>query len=179
MKLVLSLLLSIQLYAAGSGVYVELSGDLGLNDTIEVKNGTYVYDKEYAGSISLGYQADLLRFELEAMQKKDRLYSFEAVSATGDLEQTSQMLNLYYSGYNKSKLVTTVGIGAGVTSLNLKDDTKDKNILSYQGMFSVGYMSTQSLTITTEYTYFYMQESDNFKSNSDNIFSLNFRYLFN
>ncbi len=177
MKLLLSLLLSMQLYAVGSGVYVELSGGLGLNDTIEAKNGAYVYDKEYIGSVSLGYQADLLRLELEAIQKKDRLYSFGAISVAGDLEQTSQMFNLYYSGYNESKLVTTVGIGAGVTAISLQE-AEDKNILSYQGMFSIGYMSTQSLTITTEYTYFYTTESDNFKSNSDNIFSLNFRYLF-
>jgi len=178
MKLLLSFLVAIELYAAQSGVYVELSAGIDLDDTLEAKNGTYIYDKEYMGSFALGYQADLFRFELEGRYKKDTLYSLGEASVDGDLEQTSQMLNLYYSGYNTSKFVSSVGAGVGLSSITLQDTIEDTNILSYQGIFSVGYMLSKSSTITTEYTYFYTQASDNFKSNTDSSVSLNYRYLF-
>lgn len=171
------------LYAAPSGIYIELGAGVGLNDTQKTKSAQYVYDRKYIGSLALGYQYETLRIEIEERYKKDSLYSTpvsggSSLKVSGDLVSDSQMLNFYYSGYNQSKLVSTVGVGAGVTSLSLGEIIKDKAIPSLQAMFSIGYMLSDSFTMSGEYTYFYTDTSTNFKANGDNTFSLSLRYLF-
>jgi len=190
--ILLCLLCSIRLFAAPSGIYLEIGAGIGLQNTLDAENTNYLYKRGYNGSLSIGYQADLLRFELEGRYKQDKLYSASAgnlgdISVGGNLVQESQMLNIYYSGYNQSNLVATIGTGIGITSISLKNlselnmaqkDIKNKNIFSYQAMISVGYMFNKSITFSTEYTYFNTKKSDDFKSNSDNFFTLSLRYLF-
>ncbi len=186
-KLALPLLLTAELFGASSGLYVEVAGGTGFGDELETKSASYVYDRGFIGSVALGYQMDKFRLELEGRYKKDELYSYLNVVTTGDAVQTSQMVNVYYSGYNSSKIVSSVGVGVGVSSINLEDvtqlstpqkDVKSSGILSYQGMFSVGYMITESITTSLKYTYFHTDKSDEFKSNGDSSFSLGLRYLF-
>jgi hypothetical protein len=182
-KIILPFSLSINLYAAPSAVYIELGAGLGLNDTQNTKNAEYVYDRGYIGSISLGYQADKVRVEIEERYKKDDLYSTSIGNGTslkvdGDLVSDSQMFNVYYSGYNDSKLISSIGVGAGITSLSIQDSIKDDAILSLQAMFSIGYMIKESFIVTGKYTYFYTQDSSNFKANGDNIMLFSLRYLF-
>jgi hypothetical protein len=88
------------------------------------------------------------------------------------------MLNFYYSGYNKSKLVTSVGVGVGITSLTLGDNIKDDGILSLQGMLSVGYQVSEDFITTLKYTYFYTSQSDSFKENGDSAITFSLRYIF-
>lgn len=176
-------LLNISLFGAPSGVYIELGGGMSLDDVQETKNVNYVYERGYIGSVSLGYQVDTFRVELEQRYKKDDLYSASigdssSIKADGDLISNAQMLNLYYSGYNSSKLITSIGLGAGVTSLELGNDLKDDAILSIQGMLSIGYQITESFIATTKYTYFHTTESESFKANGDNAITFTLRYIF-
>ena len=176
-------LFSSSLFAAPSGVYIELGGGLSLDDTQETQNVNYIYERGYIGSVALGFQLNTFRFELEQRYKKDTLYSKSAgdgvnIKVDGDLTASSQMLNFYYSGYNSSKLITTVGLGAGITSLELGSDLKDDAIVSLQAMLSVGYQMSESFIATTKYTYFYTSQSDLFKANGDNAITFSLRYIF-
>ena len=171
------------LFAAPSGVYVELGAGLSLDDVQETKCVNYVYNRGYIGSIALGFQVDTLRVELEQRYKKDDLYSASignssSIKVNGDLISNSQMLNLYYSGYNSSKLISSVGLGVGITSLELGETLKDDTVLSLQGMLSVGYGISESFIATTKYTYFYTSQSDSFKANSDSAITFTLRYIF-
>ncbi|MEA1892397.1 MAG: outer membrane beta-barrel protein [Campylobacterota bacterium] len=185
--LLLSLLTCLKLFAAPNTVYVELEGGIGLEDGFSTKTDDYAYDSGFVGSIAVGYQLDSYRLELEGRYSKDKLYSMGNYSASGDLIKNSQMLNAYYSFYNHSKLITTLGAGVGITSIELNDlvefntpqkDLKNRNILSYQALFSVGYMITDSVIISLKYRYFYTAKSDDFNACDDNIFTLSLRYLF-
>ena len=176
-------LLSIGLFGAPSGVYIELSAGMSLDDVQETKNANYVYERGYIGSLALGYQVDTFRVELQQRYKKDDLYSANigngsSIKVNGNLVTNSQMLNLYYSGYNSSKLITSVGLGAGVTSLKLGEDLNDDTILSLQAMLSVGYQISESFIATSKYTYFYTSKSKSFKANGDNALTFSLRYIF-
>ncbi len=190
--ILLSILLSLELFAAPSGIYVEVGSGVGRGSSLSSKSHNYSYNKGYLGSLAIGYQANLFRFEIEMRHKEDRLSSacvsgLGDISVSGDLVQDTQMLNFYYSGYNSSNLVATIGAGVGITTINLKDlveltarqdSIKESNIPSYQAMFSVGYSFNDSIIFTTKYSYFHALKSDLFKSHSDNIFTLSLRYLF-
>lgn len=176
-------LLNSSLFGAPSGVYVELGGGIGSSDTQETTTAKYVYERGYIGSFALGYQADLFRFEIEERYKKDELYSTSIATNTslkvnGDLISNSQTFNVYVSGYNESKLITSLGFGAGVTALQLQDNIKDEGILSLQAMLSVGYAITEDFIATTKYSYFHTSESENFKAKGDNSVSFSLRYVF-
>jgi len=186
-KIALTLLFSINLFAAPSGVYVEVGAAKSLNDKLKSETGDFVYDKGTIGSVMLGYQADLYRFELEGRYVKEALSSFSNVSSSGDLTKNSQMLNAYYCGYNESKYVSSVGAGVGITNISTEklsqssvpqEDIKEDAILSLQGMLSVGYIITPSVTTTLKYTYFYTAKSGDLKANGENIFTFSLRYLF-
>jgi len=192
LKIVTLSCFSAELFSAPSAVYLEIGAGLGLEDSLKSKSSSYVYEREYIASVAIGYQADLLRFELEGIHKKDRLYSVSNgnlgdSAASGDLSRDTQMFNLYYNGYNKSKLVSSIGAGVGISSIKMENllkygesaaDIQDDTIFSYQGMFSIGYMLSQKSILTTKYIYFHTQESDNFKEKNENIFSFSYRYLF-
>jgi len=186
-KIALTLLFSINLFAASSGIYVEVGAAKSLNDTLKSENGDFVYDKGTIGSVMIGYQAELYRFELEGRYVKEVLSSFANVSSSGDLTKNSQMLNVYYSGYNESKYVSSVGAGVGITNISTdklsqssvpQEEIKKDAILSMQGMLSVGYMMTPSVTTTLKYTYFYTAKSDELKASGENFFTFSLRYLF-
>jgi len=182
-KILLLTLLNISLFAAPSGVYIELGAGLGLDDTVETKDVNYVYNRAYIGSVALGFQIDTFRLELQERYKKDDLYSASlgnssSIKVNGDFISNSQMLNFYYSGYNKSRLVSSIGVGAGITSLRLGDTIKDDGILSLQGMLSVGYQVSEDFITTIKYTYFHTSQSDSFKVNDDSAITFSLRYIF-
>lgn len=176
-------LLNTNLFSAQNGIYIELGGGVGLSDTIESKTALYVYDSSYVGTLALGYQYSSFRFEIEERYKKDELYSTTLLSGAnlkvdGDLISNSQMFNLYYSGYNQSRLITTLGIGAGATTRKLQESIQDDAIFSMQALLSVGYAISEEFIFTTKYRYFHTQESQNFKADSDSEISLTLRYIF-
>lgn len=182
-----STLLSTSLFAAPSGVYIETGASFSFEDTQNIQEHEYLYDRGFSANLALGYQANRFRFEIEGLYRADKLYSFENYKTEGDLTQTSQMLNIYYSGYNKSKLVTTVGLGAGISDISVtdfkqvsapQDDIENDFIPSFQGMGSVGYMFNDHITCTLKYRYLYTIESDDFDARGSSNVSLNLRYLF-
>lgn len=186
-KLLLLTLLSLEIFAAPSGVYVEVGAGLGLEDSLKEKSADLSYDKDYIGSLAIGYQVDVYRFELEGKYQKSKLESYGHKATSGDLTQDSQMLNAYFSGYNESKLVSSVGLGAGITNIKTdkmtqlgvsQKDIKSEVIPSFQGMLSVGYKTTENFLTTVKYTYFHRLKSDEFDASGDNIFTLSFRYIF-
>jgi len=183
LKITSLMFLGTLLQAAQSGPYLELGVGVGLSDTKETKTATYVFERGYIGSFALGYQADLFRFELEERYKKDSLYSAsignsESIRADGDLILNSQMFNVYFSGYNNSNLISSIGVGGGISSLKLGDNITNEGIFSMQGMLSVGYKLTQSFIATTKYSYFYLKESDNFEAKGDGSLTFSLRYIF-
>ena len=165
------------MFAVESGVYIELGAGSGTKKQLNTKDGDYIAQSSYVGSVYLGYQADIFRIEFEDSYKSDTLKSYKGDSIDGDFTQNTQMFNLYYSGYNESKFITTLGVGAGISSIEVQD-IKDSNIFSYQAMFSIGYMKTKDIIITPKYSYTRTSKSDHFERNSDQILSLNIRYLF-
>jgi len=178
---------SLNLYATQSGLYVELEAGLGSLDKLETPTTNFTYNRAYCASAALGYQLRNYRIELQTKRKTGSLYSYNNISRDGEILQTSNMLNAYYSKYNQSKLVTTVGFGAGVSSIELNEmkhfsvtqpNIKESSILSAQAMFSVGYMINRHLTLSTKYSYFYINSSENFKANTESLFSLSIRYIF-
>ena len=186
-KILLSSILSASLFGASNGVYIELGVGLNIDNKLKMVSGSYRYEDSFIGSIALGYQMNLVRLELESKYKKEKLYSYSGVQTSGDFTQHSQMFNLYYSGYNYSKLTTSIGGGIGISDMALENivqlsqpqnDVETNNIFAYQGMFSVGYMINKNITTTIKYCYFNTIKNDDFDSNSDSSISLLFRYLF-
>jgi hypothetical protein len=97
------------------------------------------------------------------------------------------MINFFYSGYNDTNLISTIGFGCGVSSLkfsNLKElslpinDIKQNNIFSYQGSFAVGYILSQKITFFIKYTYFSTVKKKDFDAFDENLLTLSFRYNF-
>ena len=186
MKFFIPLLFTIPLLATPSGIYFELKGGVGLEDMRQTQKSNYIYERGYLGSLAIGYQANNFRFEVESRYKEDSLFStylndLEDISIGGKLISKSQMLNLYYSGYNKSKITTTIGGGVGITTISTKNllkfdiaqkDLQNKNIFSYQGIFSIGYLLNESITLSTQYRYFTTLKSDNFRGQVMNIYGL-------
>lgn len=192
MRYLAGIVLTTSLFATPpSGVYLELDGGSGLNTTQKTESGEYKYDKGGIASFALGYQIEFFRVELEGEYKYNKIYSFgnNNQTATGDLTRESKMFNVYYSGYNESKLVSTIGLGAGLSDIKSKDllitssnnpssDFSYDNIFTYQGSFSIGYMVTKHITTQIKYKYIATTKQDDLKENSDNIFSFGIRYLF-
>ncbi len=166
--------LATNVFAVESGLYLEVGAGTGTKEQLNAKKSNYGYENSYIGSLYLGYQADVYRFELENSYK---LATPTDKTIEGDLKQNTQMLNFYFSGYNHSKMVTTLGLGAGISSIEV-NGLKNSNIFSYQAMFSIGYMKTKHFIITPKYSYMRMVKSDDFDRNSDHLLSLNLRYLF-
>ncbi len=182
-KFTLFSLSTLLLQAAPSGFYIEAGGGVGLGDTQRTKSATFVYNQKYLTEFSVGYQADLFRFEFEERYKSDTLHSANTdgeyfLKVDGKLTSNSQLLNVYFSGYNSSKIFTTIGAGAGVTTLSLGNSIKDSGILSAQGMLSLGYPITETFIATAKYTYFYTLKSDDFLAHGDNALSFTLRYIF-
>ncbi len=172
-KYISALLFSTSLMAVDSGIYIELGAGVGMSDKLNAKASNYSHDGGQFGSLALGYQSTVYRFELENIYKISPLSDEDK----GDVVQNTQMLNFYFSGYNHSKMVTTFGFGAGISSYSV-EELENENIFTYQAMFSIGYMIGKSLTITPEYSYMRTRKSDDFDRNSDHLISLTARYLF-
>ena len=172
-KYAVALLFATSLLAVESGVYIELGAGIGTSDKLNAKGTDYSHNGGQLGSLALGYQSTVYRFELENIYKIASLNDKDK----GDAVQNTQMLNFYFSGYNHSKMVTTFGFGAGISAYSVEDIENDK-IFTYQAMFSIGYMISKNLTITPEYSYMRTIKSDDFERNSDHLVSLTARYLF-
>ena len=171
------------LQAEPSGIYLDGGVGIALSDTIATQEVNFVYDQKPLLSLSLGYQYNHFRLELQERYKKDKLYSASAqdsysIAADGDSIINSQMLNLYYNGYNESKLMSSIGFGAGISTIDLKETYKESQIPSFQGLFSVGYQVRANLITSLNYAYFYILESDTFQSKADNSLTLSLRYIF-
>jgi len=180
-------LLSSTLFCAPSGVYVEVGAGVNANTSINTIDNKASFNQMYNGSLALGYQADAYRFELEERYAKSDLDGYGTGVATGDITKESRVLNVYYSGYNESNMVTTFGAGVGLTNTKLSNmkalnttqtEIFEEDTLTLQGTFSIGYMFTPHITTSGKYIYHYVKESDKFKSNTENIFNLTLRYLF-
>ena len=194
MKLLLIFILSIGLYAgqrasepiAPSGFYVETNIDYPSTEAMEFDNVKYNFNAVLTGAVAIGYQMDRWRFELEGNYSKDdiaELVTETTSDAVGELVKKGGLVNVYYSAYNDSQLVSSIGAGAGVTNIDAKDvqvnatavdDASVKNSLTYQATVSLGYMVDADWTWTVKYRYLNI---DDLKS-STQTFSLGLRYLF-
>lgn len=173
--------------ASQNGLYVGLSGGSAFGDTIEQENATISFEKSYLGELVLGYEYKQFALELEERYVYKSLYSINNYLATGDTRENAQMLNILYSGYNNSKLVSSIGVGVGQSSIKLQNvkqfsralvDVRNDSILSYQGLFRVAYRVTNSLRVTCSYSYFYKEKSEDFSSMGESSLAFGLRYNF-
>ena len=186
-SLLLFFLVISSLFGAPSGLYIELGVGSGFGDSLQSSSSRVSYERGFIGSVAFGYQSGVYRVEIEERYKSDKLYSIADVLADGELRESSQMLNLYYSGYNDSKFVSSIGFGMGITALSIENirqfsrnmpEIKEEGILSLQGLFSVGYQIERDITATVEYSYFYTQKSDSFGAKDESSLLFSLRYLF-
>jgi len=181
-KFSLFLLLNSSLLAIENGTYIEVGAGLGYEDTLQTQGTLYTYERNYITNFIVGYQYNLFRVEVETRYKKDSLYSAKVfnnsdIPVSGTFTQQTEMLNTYYSGYNATKFVTSIGGGVGITTKKL-ENLNNSSIFSAQALLSVGYRITENFILSTKYSYFYTQKSDAFNSNTENIFLFNARYIF-
>ena len=174
MKFLLPLLFSLGLFAAQSGVYVELNLDNPSSSDLKIEDSQYNYDKGLSGTVALGYQMERWRFELESNYSKNELSN-----SASDIIKTGGLANVYYSAYNHTKMVSTIGLGVGATEIQSVDDTQTQKLskspaLTYQGTVSLGYMVGEDWTWTIKYRYLDMQDVEI----ENQTFSLGLRYLF-
>lgn len=193
MKLLLVLLISVGLYAAKptepmapSGLYIETNIDYPSEESIEFDDVQYNYDSGLTGALAIGYQMDRWRFEIEGNYSKDELnelVSDATADAVGELVKKGGLFNVYYSAYNDSQLVSSIGAGVGVTNIDTEDlvvddveaeDVSVDNSLTYQATISLGYMVDEDWTWTVKYRFLSVEDL----KDSTQTFSLGLRYLF-
>lgn len=189
MKKIVLLAMCASLYAAPSGLYIELNGAQGFDTKMKTDTAEYNYDRGNIGSAALGYQIDTFRIELEGEYQSNKIssYGMNNNSASGDFIRESQMFNVYYSGYNESKLVSSIGIGAGSSDFKINSfsssgstptDTKFENVFTYQASFSIGYMVNKHLTFQTKYKYIVTAKQEGLKESGGSMLGLGIRILF-
>ncbi len=179
---ILFLLLPSFLFSIENTPYIELGTSYEFTNSIESSNAKYVYDKSISGSVMLGYQYREHRFEFEERYKHSSLVGVKLdsglnIAKEGDITTSSHLLNYYYNGYNTSKLVSSIGIGAGLSDIDL-DGATENSLFSMQGMFSIGYMMSKHFIFTTKYTYLYITAGENLDAKVDSSVGISLRYLF-
>ncbi len=187
MKILTPLLISATLFGAPSGIYIEANLDNPTSAEVTVDTKTYSYDKGLSGTFALGYQMEDVRFEVEGNYSTNELKQTSGVSgvkvAVGDITQMGGLANVYYSAYNDTQLVSSIGMGVGMTSIetsNLKEasvvvqDLTSKTSLTYQGTLSLGYMINEDWTASVKYRYLEIEDFDN----DNHGISLGLRYMF-
>ncbi|MEA2098712.1 MAG: outer membrane beta-barrel protein, partial [Campylobacterota bacterium] len=176
MKFLLPFLLSTLLYSADSGVYVEVYFDNPDSNNLKTEHSDINYEEGVSGTVAVGYQMDRWRFEAESSYSDNPLSSIDDTASeaiSGNLLKMGGLANIYYSAYNDTQLVSTVGIGIGATNVEAGDDDK-KTAFTYQGNVSLGYMVDKDWTWTIKYRYLEMKDI----VNEEQAFSLGLRYLF-
>jgi hypothetical protein len=190
MRLFILLLIATVAFSAPNGLYIE--ADVAAQSA---KNDIYTTDVGVGASVALGFQYDKVRFEAQAKKFITKLDGYDTQTtnyeADGDMDVDSQFINFYYSGYNKTRLVSTIGLGVGVSEVNIKDveiftsaedDVKLKKLLSYQASYSIGYMVNSHFSYVLKYNYLYIdndkKDEFNTKSFQNHSLGIGLRYLF-
>ena len=107
------------------------SGELDMDDGL----------RRLAGS---GLEHEAFRVEAEAgyrLNDFDVSFPGGLITADGDLETLSGMVNLYYDfGLgDRWSIYIGGGVGAAYTTIDLEGETNNDTVLAYQGMVGVGY----------------------------------------
>lgn len=193
MKYLLFLILTTTLFSSTNGLYFEAGAGTNLSNKIEPDKAQYGYNYNIPVSVSIGYQGDLFRFEIEELYMKNKITSYTdsiSFNASGDVLRTSTFLNTYIYKI-KNKTETSIGLGVGATNINIDNliisnaqaiNGNIKNIPTIKGSFSVGRTINEDLTLVLKYSYIasqsYTISNIQYKRLSDNIISAHFRYLF-
>ena len=133
--------------ALADGLYLRLAAGGGLVDEDSV--GSADFDAGYVGSAAVGYNwffpesiADL-RIEVEGAYRYNDIDDISGLSADGEIQAFSAMINGYFDIRNTWVIVPYVGAGFGATNVRLDHDgsggafaTIDDNdtVFSYQVM---------------------------------------------
>ena len=187
MKYLLPLLLTLELFAQ-SGLYVEGALGSSFKSEIEVDTASYSYDYGINGSLALGYQLDNWKLEVEGIYLQNAITAYNissSYSVSGDLIREYGLINVYHNWYNDSPLVTSLGLGVGMTQIAVKDlsiantpfETQDSSALAYQGILNIGYMFGESLTLGGKLRYLESLD-ENDKRVGDTLLSVYSSYLF-
>jgi opacity protein-like surface antigen len=151
------------------GPYVGLQGGaVFLSDSDVTQVGTTFsgsFDAGYGGSLTGGYNFDMVRLEGELFYKTN---SFDEVSAAGasipadgDLSALGLMVNVYYDFKNTTAFTPFIGVGVGMAKVYIKDlkigalpiADDDDAVFAYQGIAGVGYAINKVLTLDLAYKY--------------------------
>jgi opacity protein-like surface antigen len=190
MRLFILLMVASAAFSAPSGFYIE--ADVAAESS---KNEQYTTDVGAGASMSVGFQLNKFRLELQARESLSKLSGYESQTTTfeaaGDMRTSSKFVNLYFSGYNKTRLVSTIGLGVGQSDVDIKDvkivtaeedDINLKKLPSYQASYSIGYMVNKDFSYVFKYNYLHIDndKEDEFdtKEFKTHMFSVGVRYLF-
>ena len=152
--------------AMADGLYLRLAAGGGHVD--EDSFGGAEFDYGYVGSAAIGYNwffpesvADL-RLELEGSYRFNDLDQISGLSADGDTEAYSAMINGYFDIRNTWVIVPYVGAGFGATNVRFDSDgaggafaTFDDNdtVFAYQVMAGFNYFIGDNMAVGLEYRF--------------------------
>lgn len=187
MKLLLSLLFAVNIFAQ-SGLYVEGSLGSSMPSEITLEQASYTYDYGYSGALSLGYQMNDWKFEVEGIYLQNEITAYNissSYSVSGDIIREYGLVNVYHNWYNSSNLVTSIGLGLGMAQIAVNDlmiattpfEVQSSSALSYQGVLNIGYMIDESFTLGGKLRYLESLTQDN-KRIADTLLGLYTSYLF-
>ena len=141
-----------------------------------------------------GYLYDHVRGELEISYFNAGIDDISGVSASGSVDATSAMINMFYDfghHFNISRVWHPyAGAGLGITGTDLDVDTVgglvcgcegDDTVFSYQVIAGIGYDLSPAYMITSDYRYFGTEDPnyDGVKAElSAHKFSVGMRYKF-
>lgn len=152
--------------ALADGLYLRLGAGGGHVDEDSVGNADF--EPGYVGTAAVGYNwffpesiADL-RIELEGSYRANDIDDISAISADGDIEAYSGMINGYFDFRNTWIIVPYVGAGFGATHIKLDHDgaggafptiDDDDTVFAYQFMAGFNYDLGDNLAIGLEYRF--------------------------
>jgi len=181
------------------GLYI--GGRLGvafLNDsTLSEEGFPYTIDAEFDPGVviegAVGYDFGMFRLEGEMGYQVNDLDKFSAdgvsVSASGDFDALSFMVNGYLDFENQTAFTPYIGAGIGYANVAANDisvggyalSDEDDNVFAYQFGAGVGYSVTKNWIIDLAYKYFATEDADfegtKVEYNSHNI-TVGIRYAF-
>ena len=157
--------------ALADGPYLRLAAGGGFVDEDSV--GAADFEEGYVGSAAVGFTlffpeslADL-RFELEGSYRTNDIEDIAAISADGDIQAYSAMINGYLDFRTTLDIVPYLGAGFGATNVRLDHDgaggafpliDDNDTVFSYQVMAGFFYGIGDNLFLGLEYRFHETEE---------------------
>ena len=174
--------------SADEGLYLRLAAGGGHVD--EDSYGDFDFELGYVGSAAIGYNwffpesfADV-RVEVEGAYRYNDIDEYDGVSADGQTEAFSAMLNGYLDFRTTLPFVPYVGFGIGATRVKHEDDgaggtvpviDDHDTVFAYQVMGGINFDLSDNLAVGAEYR-FHETEKFQFVYNTGGTFTRDYNH---